>query len=188
VTDLTDTPGQRRTDRSGDGRRDRDPGRRGLQRTPLQLLIVAGLIGALIGWTIAAVSGRDGVPARVAWSGPVTLLAAAAVVVCIAVLLHQRLQVHRRRIDPRQAVAWLALGKAAALVGALMAGGYAGFAVRFLTELDTEASRERVIRSGVAVLGGLVLTIAALRIERACEVPGGDDDGDDDEDDQSAGS
>jgi lysylphosphatidylglycerol synthetase-like protein (DUF2156 family) len=127
------------------------------------------------------VSGRDGVPARVAWSGPITLLAAAAVTACIAYVLHQRLQVERRRIEPRQAVAWLSLGKAAALVGALMAGGYAGFAVRFLTQLETDASRERVIRSAVAVIGGIALTVAALRIERACEVPGGDDD----EDDQS---
>jgi lysylphosphatidylglycerol synthetase-like protein (DUF2156 family) len=116
----------------------------------------------------------------------VTLLAAAAVVVCIAYLLHQRLQVNRTRIDPRQAVAWLALGKAGALVGALMAGGYAGFAIRFLTQLEFDASRDRVIRSAVAIVGGIALTIAALRIERACEVPGGDDEGDDDDDHPAA--
>ncbi len=145
--------------------------------------MVAALIGALVGWTIAAVSGRDGVPVRVAWSGPVTLLAAAAVVVGLAVVLHQRLQIQHRPLEARQAVGWLALAKAAALVGVLMAGGYAGFAVRFLTGLETEASRQRVIRSAVAIAGGIAFTVAALRIERSLEVPGGDDD----EDDQSTG-
>lgn len=116
-------------------------------------------------------TGRDGVPIRVAWSGPITLLAAAAVLVCIAYVLHQRLQVHRLRIPDRQAVAWLALGKAAAVVGALMAGGYFGFAVRFVADLAIDAPRERVIRSAVAIIGGVAIMLASLRIERACLVP-----------------
>lgn len=161
--------------------RDGGPDSARLRRTRGSVLVAAALVGALIGWTVAAVSGRDGVPVRVAWSGPVTLLAAAAVVVCISVVLHQRLHVQRRPIDARQAVAWLALAKAGALVGVLMAGGYAGFAVRFLTALETEAARQRVIRSAVAIVGGIAFTLAALRIERSLEVPGGDE-----EDDQSS--
>ena len=140
------------------------------------MLIVAGLIGALIGWTIVAVSGRDGVPIGVAWSGSITLIAAAAVLGCIAYFLHQRLQVNHVRIDDRQAVAWLALGKAAAILGIAMAGGYAGFAVRFLTDLTIEGPRERVIRSAVAIIGGVAMTIAGLRIERALMVPPDDHD------------
>ncbi|WP_168207368.1 DUF3180 domain-containing protein [Microlunatus elymi] len=142
------------------------------------MLIVAGLIGALVGWTIAAVSGFDGVPVGVAWSWPITLVAAAAVLFCIAYVLHQRLQVNRLRIDDRQAVAWLALGKAAALMGVVMAGGYAGFAVRFLAELTIEGPRERVIRSAVAIVGGVLITVAGLRIERALMVPTDDQDDD----------
>lgn len=132
----------------------------------------------MIGWTIAVVTGRDGVPIRVAWSGPITLLAAAAVLGCVAYVLHLRLQVQRLRIPARQAVAWLALGKAAAVVGALMAGGYFGFAVRFVTDLSIEAPRDRVIRSAVAIIGGIGLTLAALRVERACLVPEDHDESD----------
>lgn len=112
----------------------------------------------------------------VAWSGPITLLAAAAVLGCIAYFLHQRMQVGRTRIDDRQAVGWLALGKAAALLGMLMAGGYFGFAIRFLADLQSEAPRERVIRSVVAIIGGIAITFASLRVERACMVPPDDDD------------
>jgi hypothetical protein len=146
------------------------------------------LVGALIGWSIAAITGRDGMAVPVAWSGPVTLLAAAAVLSCLAYFLHQRLQVHRIRIDDRQAVAWLALGKAAALLGMLMAGGYFGFAVRFLGDLELDAPRARVIRSLVAIVGGVVISFAALRIERACLVPPNDSDHPDRHDDHADGS
>lgn len=111
-----------------------------------------------------------------AWSGPITLLVAAAVLGCIGYALHQRLQVHKLRIDDRQAVAWLALGKAAALLGMVMAGGYLGFAIRFVGDLQTEGPRDRVIRSLVAIIGGVAITVASLRIERACMVPPDDED------------
>lgn len=134
------------------------------------------MIGALIGWSIGALTGRDGVPAEIAWSWPLTLLAAAAALGCIAFFLHQRMQVQRVRFDDRQAVSWLALGKAAALLGSLMAGGYVGFAIRFLGQLQVEGPRERVVRSLVAIIASIAITVAALRIERACMVPPSDDD------------
>ena len=146
------------------------------------MLAVAAAIGALLGWTIGALTGKDGVAAGVAWSGPITLLAAGAILSGLAFSLHQRLQVERSRIDDRQAVAWLALGKAAAVVGAVMGGGYVGFAIRFLPDLQIEGPRERVIKSAVAVVGAIVVTIAGLRIERACEVPESDSDDDDNAD------
>lgn len=115
----------------------------------------------------------------VPWTGPITLLIIGLVVGALAYALHQRLQVHRIRIEPRLAVGWLAVGKAAALVGALLAGGYLGFGLRFVTELSIEAPRERVIRSAVAVACGIGTVIAGLRVERACEVPADDDEDDD---------
>ena len=48
----------------------------------------------------------------------------------------------------------------------------------FLTRIDAVAPRDRVIRSGVAVLGGIALCITGLALERACKVPGEDDDDD----------
>lgn len=63
------------------------------------------------------------------------------------------------------------LGKAPALAGALVAGGYFGFALMFLGWLDADAPRERVIRSSVAMVAGIALCIAGLLLERACKVP-----------------
>lgn len=123
-------------------------------------------------------TGTDGVPIRVAWSGPVTLLAAGAILTAIAYTLRQRLQVQRIRIEDRQAVAWLALGKASAVLGAVMAGGYLGFALRFLADLAIEGPRERVLRALVAIAGAALVTFGGLWIERACEVPPDDEDDD----------
>ena len=78
-------------------------------------------------------------------------------------------------MEPRRAVAFLVLGKASALAGALVAGGYLGFALNFLTRLDAASPRDRVIRSAVAVVAGIALMVGGLLLERACKVPGSDD-------------
>lgn len=147
------------------------------------MLFVAGGIGVLAGLFMVLITGRDGVPPLVPWTGPITVLIIGLAVGALAYALHQRLQVHRIRIEPRLAVAWLAVGKAAALVGALLAGGYLGFGMRFVTQLSIEAPRERVIRSAVAVACGIGVAVAGLRVERACQVP----DNDDEDSDSSGG-
>jgi hypothetical protein len=74
-------------------------------------------------------------------------------------------------MEPQRAVAFLVLGKASALAGALVAGGYFGFAFMFLTRLDAAAPRDRVIRSAVAIVAGIVVCAMGLLLERACQVP-----------------
>ena len=72
------------------------------------------------------------------------------------------------------------LGKASALAGAVIAGGYLAFALMFVGRWDAAGPRERVIRALVAVVVAVGLSIAGLLLERACRVPGGDDDDDGD--------
>jgi small-conductance mechanosensitive channel len=107
----------------------------------------------------------------VPWTAPIGLILVAALVGALAYATHQRIQVRRERIEPQRAVAFLVLGKASALAGALVAGGYFGFALMFLTRLDAAAPRDRVIRSAIAVVAGIVLCVMGLLLERACKVP-----------------
>ena len=67
------------------------------------------------------------------------------------------------------------LGKAAAMAGAMVLGGYAGFAIAHLGITPTELSRQRLVRSGLASFGGLLLLVAGLLLERACRVRGDGD-------------
>ena len=145
--------------------------------TPFRALMVAALFGGLAGWLLVITADAFNlVPPEVSWSAPIGLILAAALVGALAYITHQRIQVRRERIEPSRAVAFLVLGKASALAGALVAGGYLGFALMFLGRLDAAAPRERVIRSAVAIVAGIALCIAGWRLERACRVPRDDED------------
>ena len=147
--------------------------------TPFRALVVAALFGGLAGWLLVVTANAfDLIPPEVPWTAPIGLILLAALVGALAYSTHQRIQIRRERMESSRAVAFLVLGKASALAGALVTGGYFGFALMFLTRIDAVAPRDRVIRSGIAVLGGIALCIAGLALERACKVPGEDDEDD----------
>ncbi len=147
--------------------------------TPFRALVVAALFGGLAGWLLVVTANAfDLIPPEVPWTAPIGLILLAALVGALAYSTHQRIQVRRERMEPSRAVAFLVLGKASALAGALVTGGYFGYALMFLTRIDAVAPRDRVIRSGIAVLAGIALCIAGLALERACKVPGEDDEDD----------
>ena len=144
--------------------------------TPPRALAVAALFGALAGWlVVAAANSFDLVAPQVPWTAPVGLFLITALVGVIAYSTHQRIHVRRQRIEPQRAVAFLVLGKASALAGALVAGGYLTYALMFITRLDAVAPRDRVIKSAVAAVAGIALAVAGLLLERACRVPKSDD-------------
>ena len=125
---------------------------------------------------VVTANAFDVIPPEVPWTAPIGLILVAALVGALAYATYQRIQVRREHIEPQRAVAFLVLGKASALAGALVAGGYLGFALMFLTRLDAAAPRDRVIRSAVAVVAGIVLSVMGLLLERACKVPTEPDD------------
>ncbi len=145
--------------------------------TPPRALAVAALVGALAGWLVVVVANAfDLLPPRVPWTAPVALVLITGLVGVLAYSTYQRIQVHKQRMDPSRAVAFLVLGKASALAGAVVSGGYLTFALMFVTRIDADAPRERVIRAGIAVVAGVALSVAGLLLERACKVPGADND------------
>jgi H+/Cl- antiporter ClcA len=146
--------------------------------TPFRALVVAAVFGGLAGWLVVVTANAfDLIPPEVPWTAPIGLILVAALVGALAYATHQRIQVRRERIEPQRAVALLVLGKASALAGALVAGGYFGFALMFLARLDAAAPRDRVIRSAVAIVAGVALCIMGLLLERACKVPTEPDEG-----------
>ena len=140
--------------------------------TPFRALVVAAVFGGLSGWLVVVIANAfDLIPPEVLWTAHIGLILVAALVGALEYATHQRIQVRRERIEPQRAVALLVLGKASALAGALVAGGYFAFALMFLTRLDAAAPRDRVIRSAVAIVAGVALCIMGLLLERACKVP-----------------
>ncbi|HEY5820930.1 MAG TPA: DUF3180 domain-containing protein [Propionibacteriaceae bacterium] len=150
-----------------------------IHTTPPRALLVAALFGGLAGWlVVVSANALDLVAPIVPWTAPLALVLITALVGVLAYTTRQRIQIRHERMEPQRAVAFLVLGKASALGGALVAGAYLGFALNFVGRMDAAGPRDRVIRSAVAVGVGIVLCVAGLLLERACKVPGNDEDND----------
>ena len=109
------------------------------------------------------------------WLQPLALLLVAGILGYTAYSTNRQLQHRRDLLLPHQAVNRLVLARACALVGALVLGGYLGYALSWVGN-DAELADERIWRSGAASFAGLMIVITALLLERACRV--GSDDGD----------
>ncbi|MDP9443116.1 MAG: DUF3180 domain-containing protein [Actinomycetota bacterium] len=155
------------------------PGR--LQQTSSTLLAVLVIAGAVLGWFAVPLFERTGgIAPTVPWSSVLLLFFATAVLGWAAWTTWQTLHRRHQRIDPHRAVNLLVLAKASALVGALVTGGYLGFGAQFVDELQVALPRERVVRSALAVVAAVLLTIAGLLLERACKVPTAPDESEED--------
>jgi hypothetical protein len=127
------------------------------------------------GWLLRPLTERFGGTAPVVtWLQVFVLFFLAGLLAVTAWVTWRHLQVRREWLEPHRAVNRLVMAKASAVVGALMAGGYAGYAVSWLG-LEAELAGQRIARSLLAGLAGLLVTIAALVLERACRARFSDD-------------
>lgn len=130
-----------------------------------------GLVGLVLGWLVRPVSVRlDGTAPTVGWLPVLTLAFVAAVVGAVAWSTYRLIHRRHQRLEPHKAVNRLVLAKACALTGALVAGGYVGYAVSWLGLTEAALARERVVHSLLAGLAGALLVVGSLLLERACRV------------------
>lgn len=131
---------------------------------------VVGLVG---GWLLRPLAERiQGTAPIVTWLQPLALLFVAAILGATAWITWRTVHVRREYLEPHRAVNRLVLARACALVGALAAGGYAGYALSWLG-VDTDLATQRVWRSAVGAVGGVAIIMTALLLERACRVRSG---------------
>lgn len=150
------------------------PGR--LRPTSPGVLTAWTVVGLVGGWLLHAVYDRTAAtPPVVTWAQPLALLLVAAILGATAYVTWRAVHVHQARLDPQQAVNRLVLARACSLVGALVAGGYLGYALSWLG-VDTELADQRVWRSVVAAAAGVAIVVTALLLERACRVRSDDED------------
>jgi len=134
-------------------------------------------IGLVIGLLVRPLAlALDSSPPRVGWGAATTLSVVAVIVGSLAWSTWQSLHKRHERMTSDHAAKMLALSRSCVIVGALFAGGYGGFALAFVGDLDTPLGLERAVNGAVAALAGLALVVAALLLERACRLPEGDDD------------
>lgn len=133
------------------------------------------LTGLVLGWLLRPLSIEVmGRAPLVGWSPGLALLLVAAILGAVAWSTYRDL--HRRglRLEPHRAVNRLVLAKASALAGAMVAGGYLGYALSWWGLADSPLARERLVQSLLAGVAGVLVVAGSLALERACRVRGGD--------------
>ncbi len=149
---------------------EQDPGYR-LGTTPPGALLTAVLVGLVLGWALRPVAVQvDLTPPRVTWLQASVFYLVAAIVGWVA-WVTRRAVVRRHPLRPHEAVNRLVLAKSCALAGALVAGGYLGYALSWVG-IEAELADERIARSLVAALGAALTVTGSLLLERACRVSG----------------
>jgi hypothetical protein len=161
-----------------DGDRDRDPtdpedpGPTGhLAITSPRALVALALVGLVLGWLLRPVGIRlNGTAPTVGWLPVLALLFVAAVIGSVAWATYRSLHRRHERLEPHHAVNRLVLGKSCALTGALVAGGYFGYALSWFGMTEAELARQRVLHALVGGAAGVALVVGSLLLERACRV------------------
>lgn len=145
-----------------------------LRPTSGALLALWAGVGLVGGWLLRPV-GREllGTAPLVSPLQPLALGLVAVLLGLTAWLTWRAVHVRRALLEPDHAVNRLVLARASALVGALAAGGYAGYAVSWLG-VGAERADERMWTSFAAAAAGIAVVVTALLLERACRVRSGD--------------
>ena len=106
----------------------------------------------------------------ITWLQPLALLVVVLIIAITAWATRRSIAGKGDRIDPLYAVNRLVLGRACAVVGALVAGGYAGYALSWLGIDGDPLAGQRLLRSAIAAVLGIGVCVAGLLLERACRV------------------
>ena len=135
---------------------------------------VVGLVG---GWLLHPLGEwLLGVAPVVSWLQSLLLVLIAAILGGTAWITRRQLQGHGAAVDPHRAVNRLVLARACGLVGALLAGGYLGYAVSWLGLEPDQVLGQRFWRPAAAAVAGIAVLVAARLLEHACRVPPEEDD------------
>ncbi len=146
------------------------PGR--LRPTRVTTLIAVAVIGFALSWgTLTVLRRRGSSLPEVQWLS-VGVLAFGGLVVCwIAFQTWSTLHRRGRYLDPQRAVNLYVLGRASAVVGALVAGAYLGYLLQYVGDLGFEVADRRSLRSGLGMASGVLLAVGGKLLEHACKAP-----------------
>jgi hypothetical protein len=154
-----------------------------MRPTRVSTLAWVALAAIPVGWSVGmVVDAVSGTLPPIPWILPLLLMFLAALLFVSAYAVRGWVEQRRfdRRLDALRVARLLALGKAAAMFGALVVGAYLGIGVLALGSLSVPVGRNRALLSALVVLAGVVVVVAALRLERACLVPPDEDTSDTD--------
>ncbi|HEX6233958.1 MAG TPA: DUF3180 domain-containing protein [Jiangellaceae bacterium] len=145
-----------------------------MRATKISTLLGVGLAGLPAGWLFGRlVKASTGALPSVPW-----VLVIVLVVMAVLLLLGARVArgwIDERRYDTRVdalvVARLLALGKAASVFGAIVAGVYFGIAGVAVNQLSGTVARDRALLAVAVALASIAVAVAGFRLELACRVP-----------------
>jgi hypothetical protein len=139
---------------------------------PLTAFAVAGLV---LGWSIRPLwVWQDLTAPRVGWLQAAVLWFAGLLLLWVARATSRAITRRGSALRSHEAVNRLVLAKASALAGAMVGGGYLGYALSWVG-VGAETFGPRVWMSLVAALGAVLTVTASLLLERACRIRSDDE-------------
>jgi ABC-type sulfate transport system permease component len=134
------------------------------------VLVGWSLVGLVLGWSLRPLGIRlNGTAPTVGWLPVLALAFVALVMGSVAWSTYRSVQRRRERLEPHHAVNRLVLGKSGALAGAVVAGGYFGYALAWVGLADTDP-QQRLLHALLGGVAGVALVVGSLLLERACRV------------------
>lgn len=132
---------------------------------------LAGIAGVASGWLLHRIwEHAYASPAPVVtWLQPISLGVIGAILVLLARITRKQIK-ERQLLEPHKAVNRLVLGRAGALAGALVAGGYLGYAISWLGYAGDPLALERIWLSIASAAAALLVVLGGLLLERACRI------------------
>lgn len=137
-----------------------------------RLAVIAGLT-ALPAWllTRSALSGGY-TPLPVPWSVVIVALIAAGAALLVAWPVREYQHGRRPGLDGLRAVRAAVFALACAYAGAVMAGGFGGYALGLALEWSHEPRREVAVSALIAAAGGLAMVVCGWIAEHWCRTSG----------------
>lgn len=147
-----------------------------MKRTSVGVLLVAGLVGAVVGFLVDQIlTGAGHATFTPSLLLPVLLVLLGAADIAFALPIRRAITgADPRPVDPFRAVRVAMLAKASSVVGAVVAGVAAGLLAFLLTRPVTPVGS--VVAVLATLVAALVLLAAALVAERLCTLRKDDDD------------
>jgi hypothetical protein len=139
---------------------------------PATLLLLATL-GAGLGFGVAEVwTAWTGSIPTIPWAAPITLAFVAAAFLVAEVALKPRLRrdLGARPLDPLVAARTAMLAKAGCAAGAVVTGGYLGFALYLSFDFENPYRRHVFFVALLSALAAALASLGAYLLERACRV------------------
>jgi uncharacterized membrane protein YbhN (UPF0104 family) len=148
-----------------------------MRPTRLPVLAVLAAIAAAIAYLVTR-ANFDSLPTPTVYALLwLALLAIAELYLAMATRARLAGRPGTRPINPLVVARFVALAKATSIVGALAVGAYAGY-LSWVAQIDSATAHTDTRTAAFGVGFALVMTSAALFLERACRVPKRDDDDD----------